>query len=163
MTWADVGIIALFISGIMTLITRSKLSLFVFCYLLGILFIQSIFSELHPEGKLTLFPAVPILIIFSWFCLEVLDKTYIQAKITPITIGIAMLFEAICITEDLFDQSYFVGYYGMVIGITNLLAALEGAIKGGSIRFIGSNNTSERRGNFRMSWLFHSLQASKKD
>lgn len=163
MNWAHVGIIAILISGLMSLKTRSKLSLFVFCYLLGILFIQSFFSELHPEGKLKLFPAVPVIIIFQWYCLAVFESSHIKAKITPIVIAFAMIFQAVMLVENLFGLRYFVVYFGTVIGLTSLIAALEGFYYGGGFKFTKSNAIGERRGGSGLSWLFPSLQTHKED
>lgn len=162
MSWADVGIIAIFIAGIMSL-TRSSLSRTVFVYLIGVLLIQSIASELHPEGKLKVFPAIPITIIFQWAILTFLDKSYIRAKVTPIVIGIAMLFEAVCITENLLGARYIVLWYGMVLGVTSLLAALEGAVYGGS-SILSKFTSWDRRNRFRYSWLFQAgMPFNKKD
>ena len=161
MTWADLGIIAIFIAGVMSL-TRSKLSLFVFAYLIGILLIQTISSELHPEGKLKLFPTVPIIIIFQYFMLYSLDKSHIRARIVPLVIGLAMFFEAVCITEDMFGQRYFVLYYGMVLGVTSLLASLEGGYFGIN-GILSKALVGDRRVTFRFSWLSEGLAVIKKE
>ena len=143
-------------------LTRSKLSLFVLAYLVGLWVIQSISSELHPEGLLKLFPTVPLIIIFQWFMLGLLDTFHIKARIVPVVIGIAMLFEAACITEDLLGQRFFFYYYGIVMGVTSLLAALEGAYYGG-IGILSKALTGDRRAGFHFSWLSQSLQVIKKD
>lgn len=162
MTWYAVcGIAALCIAVCMSL-TRSKLSLFVLGYLVGLWVIQSISSELHPEGLLKLFPTVPLIIIFQWFALTILDKTHIRARITPIVIGFAMLFESACITEDILGLRFFFYYYGIVLGVTSLLAALEGAYYGG-VGILGKSFVGDRRVGFHFSWLSQSLQVIKKD
>ena len=162
MTWYAVcGIAALCIAACMSL-TRSKLSLFVLAYLGGLWVIQSISSELHPEGLLKLFPTVPLIIIFQWYMLSLLDTFHIKARITPIVMGIAMLLEAACITEDLLGQRFFFYYYGMALGVTSLLAALEGGYYGIS-GILGKAFVGDRRAGFRFSWLSQSLQVIKKD
>ena len=162
MNWADVGMLAIFLSGSMAIFTRSyKLSLFVFLYLIGIWGIQSFFSELHAEGKLTMFPSVPVIVFFQWYCLYVLENSHIKAKITPLVIGFAMIFESVMLVERLLGFGYFVGYFGMVIGLTSLLASMEGMYYGGSFRFTKSGSTGERSGGFGLSWLLPSIQAHK--
>jgi hypothetical protein len=162
MNWADCGILAIFISGAVLLTTRSKLSGLVLFYLAGILFIQSFFSEIHPEGKLKIFPALPIVVLFQWFCLGILEKTHIKSNITPAMILIAALFGAVCTVESLFGQHFFRGYLGMVHGLTSLLAALEGLWYGGS-GLIKRTNTGDRRSNLSGSLHFQDIQAHKKD
>lgn len=163
MPWyLDLGIIAIFLSGGMALLTRSKLSALVFGYLIGVLVIQSISSELHPEGLLKVFPSIPLVILAQWFALSLLEKVYIRSKLTSTALGIAMLFGAVCIIENLLGQRYIVLYYGMVIGVTSLVAALEGAFYGGS-GVLSKYYTGDRRNRFRYSWLFQGLPFSKKD
>ena len=163
MAWyLDLGIIAIFLSGAMALLTRSMLSRVVVFYLIGVMASQSLSSELHPEGLLKVFPSIPLVILFQWFILSLLEKFYIRSKLTSIVLGIAMLFGTACIIENLLGQRYIVMYYGMVIGVTSLVAALEGAFYGGS-GVISKYYTGDRRNRIRYSWLFQSLPFGKKD
>ena len=165
MPWyLDFGIIAIFLSGGMALAARSKLSLatHVFCYLIALMVIQSICSELHPEGKLKVFPSIPLVILLQWYILHLLGNNHIRAKITPYALNAAMLFGSVCIVENLLGERYFVLWYGMVIGCTSLLAALEGAYYAGR-GILSKRFTGDRRNRFQYSWLSQSLQVIKKD
>lgn len=94
--------------------------------------------------------------------LVLLEKSHIRAQITPKVILIASFFEALVMSDDLLGNLYYKPYFGMVIGVTGLLAALEGAYNGG-IRLSRKNNSRDYRPDISFAWLYQGLPFIKKD
>ena len=127
MTAEVLGYLALFISGFAAIFTTSRLSLGVFIFLVvwGLSDLA-----LHQLNAYYLYPALFIGILIDYGLLLWLSITRIRCIIVPLVTAFSALYAVSCLITWHFGMEALLNQYGLVMGITALLASLEGAWHG---------------------------------
>jgi len=122
MDGAILGYTALALSGLAALLTTSRLSLSVFIFLASWFLID---SSLMYLDAYYVYPALFIGITLDYGLLIWLSLTKIKCVITPIATAVSAMYAAICLVTEWFNIPIVLDYYGLVMGLTALFAAME--------------------------------------
>lgn len=127
MTGDILAYLALFIAGIMALFTTSRLCLSVFIFLA----VWYIADEIlvYYDSYYT-YPALLNGILIDFCFLKWLSAKRINCIIIPIVTAFSAFYAFVCLLTYYFDIVLLLDQYGLVMGITALLASLEGAKHG---------------------------------
>jgi len=150
------GYSALVISGLVTLFFLSRLSLSVFIFLM----IWEV-SDLILQGfnSYYIYPALFIGISLDYLFLKWLSFSAILCTVTPMVTAISALYASVCLATEYFGITILMDYYGLVMGLAALLAALEGASHGyrAKPRFIFNSDGTVHRS----PWMPVSVHSNK--
>lgn len=157
MTGDILAYLALFIAGTMALFTTSRLSLYVFIFLVVWFFADLALSLIDSYY---VYPALFIGILIDYGLLLWLSMASIRCIIVPIVTAFSALYAAVCLITEYFGIPAMLDQYGLIMGLTALLASFEGAYHG----FVGRRRAifDDDRGNSGYPWHEVGIHTDKK-
>lgn len=118
---------ALFVAALSTLFTRSRLAFSVFVFLIAweVKDLVLKYYGIYYVGE-SVFFGITIDAVFLCYILE----TNLKCKITPIVTTASAVYGLMCLAGEYFGTDVMMGQYGLVCGLSAILAALEGIYDG---------------------------------